>query len=216
MGLLGDIIGIGTSLLGGNAKKKAAKKAEAAQLEAARLATEEQRRQFDLTRSDNMPWLSAGQEALGGQMDLLGIGEGGLAGQAAAIQGLKDSPLFQSIYNTGEEAILANASATGGLRGGNTQNSLARFGGDTLSQVIQQMFANLGGISGTGNSTAATLGSLGQNTANAISGLHIGAGNARAGSALARGNITAGQWDAAGDGLEGMLSSIFGGGGLKF
>lgn len=215
MGLLGGIFKTVGGLLGGSSQKKAAKQAAQAQIEAARIATDEQRRQFDLTRADNMPWLAAGQTALGGQMDLLGIGEGSTTAQLAAIEGLRDSPLYRSLYNNGEEAILANASATGGLRGGNTNNSLARFGADTLAQVIQQQFANLGGISGTGNQTAGTLGQLGAHSADQISNLAIGAGNARAGSALARGQISANMWDTAASGLDDIFSSIFGGG-LKF
>ena len=82
--------------------------------------------------------------------------------QANAIASLKESPLYQSLYSTGEEALLANASATGGLRGGNTQTGLADFGRDTLASVIQQQLANYGtgisaGLTGTGATTAANL-----------------------------------------------------------
>lgn len=91
--------------------------------------------------------------------------------QASAIEALKASPLFESLFRTGEEAILANASATGGIRGGNTQRSLADFGSDTLAQVIQQQLANYGSAIGTGMGaqgavTNANFGTVqGQNTA---------------------------------------------------
>lgn len=70
--------------------------------------------------------------------------------QQGAIDALKASPLYQSLYRNGEEAVLANASATGGLRGGNTTTSLANFGADTLSSVIQQQLANYGSAIGAG------------------------------------------------------------------
>jgi len=70
--------------------------------------------------------------------------------QQAAIDALKASPLYESLYRNGEEAVLANASATGGIRGGNTTTSLANFGADTLSAVIQQQLANYGSAIGAG------------------------------------------------------------------
>lgn len=70
--------------------------------------------------------------------------------QANAIAGLEKSPLFSSLVRNGEESILANASATGGLRGGNTQTGLANFRSDTLAQVIQQQLAGYQGAISTG------------------------------------------------------------------
>jgi hypothetical protein len=267
MGILGDIIGGVTSIFGGNAQKKAADKAAAAQIEAARIATEEQRRQFDLTRSDNMPWLSAGSQALGGQLDLIGLGGSAnsapdwgkylasnpdvLSGyyalseadkkqfpdpesyakwhyshygqqegranpvdtrdpaavQQAAIDALKAGPQYQSQYRNGTEAILQNGSATGGLRGGNMQHSLANFGSDLLGQVIDAQFAKLGGLSGQGQQTGQYLGKQGQETANNIGQLAVGAGNASAGRYLSQGQITANQWKAGGDALSSILNT---------
>lgn len=94
------------------------------------------------------PWLTAGQGAITSEGNLAGLN--GNDPQAAAIAALKASPLFQSLMANGNNNILANGSATGGLRGGNIQHSLAQFGTDTLSQVIQQQLANLGGIAGQG------------------------------------------------------------------
>ncbi|WP_449405980.1 hypothetical protein [Massilia phosphatilytica] len=37
------------------------------------------------------------------------------------------APRFQALQQQGNDAILANASATGGLRGGNVQGALGQF-----------------------------------------------------------------------------------------
>jgi hypothetical protein len=63
---------IGSSLLAGHASSKAAD----AQSNAAQLGIDEQKREFDLSRGDLMPWLTAGQSSLGGMLDLLGLSGG--------------------------------------------------------------------------------------------------------------------------------------------
>ncbi len=66
-----------------------------------------------------------------------------------------------------------------------------------------------------GQGAAGSLGTFGANMANNIGTSLTQQGQARAGEAITRGGITAGQWQAAGEGLESILGSIFGGGGLK-
>lgn len=283
MGLLGGIFSAVGSIIGGKSAAKSAEKAAAAQVEAARIATDEQRRQYDTTRQDNSPWLSAGGAALNGQMDLLGMGDGidwgayvksdpwalqdwtqkwsggpnslgnmsiedygkfnyghDLAykrGEVGGYEGadpnyagrdlsqfksgdpiakLKEGPLYQSLYANGEEALLANASATGGLRGGNTQRGLADFGRDTLAQVIENQFQKLGGLSGAGQQSGQFLGQMGQQSANNISSLAVGAGNARAGSYLAQGAASNNMWNQIGSTVGGLdFGSILNGGKIK-
>jgi hypothetical protein len=103
----------------------------------------EQQREYDTTRSDFQPYMLFGKDALGPLGDLLGMNGGDKA--AAAIAALKASPLFTSLFNTGQEATLQNASATGGIRGGNTEGALYELGQGTLAQVIQQQISNLFG-----------------------------------------------------------------------
>lgn len=119
----------------------------------------------------------------------------GAAAQQSAITALQASPYYTSLMRNGQNAILANGSATGGLRGGNIENSLANFGADALSSTIQQQLANLGGLSGQGASTGSTLGTLGANSSSNISSLLSQNGSAQAGgilgsSALAGNGIT--------------------------
>lgn len=200
-------IGAGASLLSGILGGKGAKKAAKAQTDAINAAIGEQRRQYDTSRADFAPFLSGGGAAFGSAQDLLGLH--GNDPQASAIDALKASPGFTSLYDTGQDTILQNAAATGGLRGGNTQNSLAQFGSGLLATVIQNQLQNLGGLSGIGAGAAGQLGSLGQNNANSISGLLSDRGNAQASG-------IAGQYGAWLSGLGGLgnaAGNYFGGGG---
>jgi hypothetical protein len=163
-------------------------KAADAQAAAAQAGIDEQRRQFDVTQQNLQPWLTAGTSALGAQSDLLGINGGD--NQAAGIAALRASPLFATLFDSGEEAILQNASATGGLRGGNTQRSLADFGADTFAQLLQFQLGQLGGLSGTGQQTGQQLGTFGANTASNVGNLLGSKGTAQAGGFLAQGNST--------------------------
>lgn len=190
-------VGIGASLLsgifGGKGAKKAAK-ANAAQLQA---ALAQQQRQYDTTRSDLMPYMSAGGGALASSLDLLG--QNGNDVQQTAIDHLKASPSFTSLYNTGQDTLLQNAAATGGLRGGDTQRGLADFGSSLLAQVIQSQLGNLGGIANLGAGAAGQLGGIGQSNANAQTGIYGQLGQAN--------GISAGAPYAA---LQGIFSGIGG------
>lgn len=174
---------IGASAIGSHAASKATK----AQTAANQAGLAEQGREFDINQANFAPWLATGKQALGGQSDLLGLNGGGA--QQTSIDALKASPLYQSLFRNGQDTILNNASATGGLRGGNLQRSLADFGSDTLAQVIQGQLANLGGLSGQGLSGAGGLGGLNAGSANSISQLYQNQGSAQASGALAQGGI---------------------------
>lgn len=82
------------------------------------------------------PFAQTGLEAQTAQRELLGLA--GPEAQAARVQALEQSPYFQSIVNQGEQAILQNASATGGLRGGNVQRALSEFRPELLRQEIDR------------------------------------------------------------------------------
>lgn len=104
-------------------------------------------------------------------------------GQQSAIDALKQSPMYQSLYHNGEQSVLANAAATGGLRGGNADRSLYNLGTDTLAQTIQQQFNNLGQLSGLGENAAAGVGNGLNAAAQAQAGGILGSANANNGLA---------------------------------
>ena len=167
--------GIATAVVGGalvsgymgsKAQKKAANTAANAQIESSEMGVEEQRRQFDAIQKLLKPYVDAGTGGLTGQQDLLGIN--GNAAQQAAINNINNSSEMQTYLKQGENAILQNASATGGLRGGNTQAALAQFRPQLLNQLINQRYQNYAGLTALGQNAAAGTGNAGMQTASNI------------------------------------------------
>jgi hypothetical protein len=176
---------IGGGLLASHSASKAATTAATAQTQAADQGIAAQQAQFATTNANLAPYRDFGASALGPMGDLLGLNGNDAAG--TAIAGLKDSPLYKSLFSNGQNTVLANASATGGLRGGNTENSLADFGRDTLSTVIENQLNRLTGAAGIGENAAAQTGTFGAHSADAIAQLLGDQGSAQAGSALLQG-----------------------------
>ena len=127
------------------------------------------------------------------------------AAQAAAISQQENSPFFQSLVARGEDAILQNASATGGLRGGNTQAALAQFRPQMLNQFIEQQYGRLSGIASLGQNAAAGAGNIGLQTAANTGNILMNSGAARAGNSIAQGNA----FNNAIGGLGGALARRF-------
>lgn len=73
--------------------------------------------------------------------------------QRAAIARISGGAEMQALSKQGEEAIMASAAATGGLRGGNTASSLAQFRPQLLNSLINQRMERLAGISAMGQSS---------------------------------------------------------------
>jgi hypothetical protein len=184
---------IGSAVVGGvlssNAQKSAAKTAAAAQTQATSESMAEQRRQFDAIQAMFRPYVEAGGGALARQLDLTGVS--GPEAQQRAIQAIEMGPEFAAMTRQGEEAILQNAAATGGLRGGNVQASLAKFRPEVLSSLINQQYQRLGGLTQLGQASAGMQAASGQAFANNATQLFGQRGEALAGSALARGQANA-------------------------
>lgn len=176
---------LGGSLLSAGMQSRAARQAASAQTASAQAGIEEQRRQFDLVRGLLQPFVETGTGALSRQAALAGVG--GPEAQRAAIQALEQGPEFAALTRQGENAILQQASATGGLRGGNVQGALAQFRPQILSSLIEQQYGRLGGLASMGQASAAGVGTAGMQTGANISNLMQQQGAAQAGSALAQG-----------------------------
>ncbi len=196
--------GILGSYLGSKEQSKAAGRAADAQVQAAQLGVDETRRQFDALQELMRPFVNAGTGALSGQQDLLGLN--GADKQQAAIDAINNSQAMQTYMQQGENAILQNASATGGLRGGNTQSALSQFRPQLLNQLINQQYSNLGGLTALGQNAAAGVGNAGMQTAGNISNLLQQSGAAQAGGYLAKGQNTANMYS----GLAGAIGNIAG------
>lgn len=175
-------VAVGASVYSANKNAKAAKNASEAQAESADAGIAEQRRQFDKMVELLSPYSKAGQGSLSAQQNILGLN--GAAAQKAAVSGIENSPYFQSVAKQGENAILQNASATGGLRGGNVQGALGQFRPALLNSLVQQQYQNLGGITQIGQASASGQAAAGMNSANSIGSLLQQQGQAQAGGIL--------------------------------
>jgi hypothetical protein len=149
---------------------KAAKKGADGQAAASQAAIDEQRRQFDLTRSDQAPWLAAGTDALGKQGAFLN----------GDWSGFMNSPDYKYALSQGLDTIDHRAAANGGLFGGGNTRDAIRFGSGLATQNADNYWSKLAGLSGTGSQTAQNLGALGANMATNIGNQYTNAANARA------------------------------------
>lgn len=197
-------IGGVANIIGGISGARTQRRAANAQIGAAEAGIEEQRRQFDLIRELLKPYVDVGGPALQQQKDLLGLS--GTGAQQTQISQIESSPLFQSLLRQGEEGILQNASATGGLRGGNIQGALGQFRPAMLQNEIENRYARLGGLTALGQRSAAGVGAAGQDMAGNVGSLLSLQGAARAQGILGRNQAM--------QGIGGGLLSAAGQGGL--
>ncbi len=113
---------LGTAVLRNSAQKSAANKAASATTAASDASIAEQQRQFDTVQKLLEPYVTGGNSAFSRMLDISGAN--GNDSQQSAISGIQNSALFQGLVKQGENSILQNASATGGLRGGNVNQAL--------------------------------------------------------------------------------------------
>jgi hypothetical protein len=217
LGLFSVISGI----IGGGSQKKASQKAMTAQVAAQNRAIDIQQQQYETTRADYMPYTKAGNGAITGYGDLLGT-NGGDA-HAAAVMKLQDDPFFKQNLADANENLLQTASATGGVRGGNTAGAVGELSPQLLQQYYQQALSGYGNLAQLGLGATGSVTSAGLSNANAASAGNVAIGQAQATNYLTKGGINAANWknvggflDSAataaipgGSGLQGALKSIF-------
>lgn len=175
-----------SAIIGGIASSEASK----AQTETAKLGIAEQNKRFEEMQAMLAPYAKAGEGALTSQQALAGLA--GPEAQRAAIAAIQGSPEMQALTEQGEAGILSNASATGGLRGGNVQSALAQFRPQVLSSLINQQYQRLGGITQMGQASAAGVGAGGLQTGMSIADLLGQQGAAQAGGILGLGQAAQG------------------------
>jgi hypothetical protein len=181
---------IGSAVIGGVVASKASKGAAQAQTQAAEAGAAEQRAAREQLVKLMEPYRAAGTPALAQQMAALGLS--GPEAQQAYVAQQEQSPLFQAMARQGEEAILQQASATGGLRGGNVQGALGQFRPQLLNQFLEQQYGRLGGMTALGQQSAAGVGAAGMTSASNIGNLLAQAGQAQAGGILGSANAFTG------------------------
>ncbi len=184
MSFIGKVLG---GITGASQSAKAAEQAGQTQAAASQAGIDEQRRQFDSLVQLMSPYVQAGTGAMQQQQALIGLQ--GPEAQQQAISGFEQSPLFQSMQQQGENAILQNASATGGLRGGNVQAALGQFRPQLLNQLIEQQYGRLGGLAAMGQASAAGQAGAGMQSAGNVGNLLANQAQATAGGQMARGGM---------------------------
>jgi hypothetical protein len=184
--IVGDVVG---GITGAKQSAKGAAKAAQTQSNSADKAIAEARAARDEARTGLAPYSDAGAKAIAQQMGLIGLN--GTEAQTTAINGLLTGPEYTTSVRQGEEAILQNASATGGLRGGNTNNSLANFRADLLASVFNNQVGRLSQVASLGENAAAMTGNNGINTGQIIGNQLTQQGAALAGGQIAQGNQVA-------------------------
>jgi len=167
----------------GTQAKNAADKAGDLVEKAAAAAAAEQKRQSLASRADQMPWLTAGGQALGVQGNSLGLN--GAGAQANYFNNFNLTPGQAFLRSQQEKAMLANASRTGGLGGGNIRADLQQSGITGAMQNYETDYNRMAGISGTGQTSSNNLAGLGQASAQNLANLSMSAGDARSSSILA-------------------------------
>lgn len=210
MGLFSVISGI----FGGKAQKKASQKAMEAQTAAYNRGIDIQQQQYDTTRSDYMPYTLAGTKAIGGYGDLLGTN--GADAQTAAVQGLQNSPFFQQNLADANENLLQTASATGGVRGGNTAGAVGQLSPQLLQSYYDKALSGYGSLAQLGLGATGSVASAGLSNANAATTLTGNIGQAQAANYLTKGGINAANWNNVGGFLDQAASAAIPGGGGSF
>ena len=198
-------------LIGASKQKKASRGAESALIASYDKGIAEQTRQYDQTRADFEPARRLLDPSVRSLADLVGIN--GTDAQQAGMDGVQNSPLLASIIRNGEEAVLQNASATGGIRGGDTQRGLADFRSDTFATELQNQMSRLASLAGMGMGATDSVATFGANKANNLTSLYGQQGGARASGLLQRGGITAAMFNNAGAFADKVVNSFAPGGG---
>ena len=220
---LGVIAGIGAAALGATAAtavaigtgvagvasaargSTAARRAGHLQAKTATTALQEEQRQFDITQEQFAPFREAGLSALQEQQALLG--QGGAEEQQAAFAAFADTPGQQFLRAQQERALVRNASAIGGLGGGNVRTALQEQAFGRAQTDLGQQFNRLSALRTGGQTATQNVASFGAQSVGRAGQLIQDAGAARAsgilGSAQARNQgVTQ---------LAGLATQFFGG-----
>lgn len=145
MGFVKDIVGGIT----GSSSAKAAERAGNLQADSSKYAADLAQKQYEQTRQDQMPWLEAGRDALGGLSDRIGQNAqfddrwGGRiesAYQNGQLTGgldpsnFQNDPSYQFRKQQGMDGLQSSAAASGGLLSGAALKSLNQYNSNLASQ----------------------------------------------------------------------------------
>jgi len=150
---------------------RSAEEAARIQQEALQGGIDVQSEQFNRILELISPQVEAGDLARQQQLALLGL-LGPEAAQSAQSQ-IQESPGQQFIRERQQRALIRNASATGGLGGGNIQTALQQQAAGFAQQDIGNQFNRLSSLTGGGQVATGNIGQFGQATSGNISNLSL-------------------------------------------
>ncbi len=185
---------VGGSLISGGLGALSASKAAKAQKKGADASIAEQRRQYDQSRTDMLPWLESGKSAL---TDLNALASGDTSKFFA-------DPGYNFARTEGMRGIEQSAAARGGAASGNALKALSEFNQGLASQQYGDFYNRTAARAGVGQSTSNSLANLGQNYASGVGQAYQQAGDARASGVMGTANSLA---NAANTGLNLWLAN---------
>jgi hypothetical protein len=179
-----------------NKQAQAGKAGAAAQQHASDAATAEQQREYDQTRQDQLPWLQAGQDALGKEANFLN----------GDWSGFMNAPDYKFAVDQGIKISDRGAAAHGAMNSGGHSADLMQLGQGLATQYADNYYNKLAGRAGNGQQTAQNLGGLGANMATQIGQNYMNGANARASSYANNANA----WGNYTNQLAGMVGNYYG------
>ena len=186
-----------TGLAGAAISSSGAQSAANTQSAAAQQAEQRLQQNYQNTVASETPYQAAGLQGLNQLTNLLG--PGGYLSTPANYQQYQQSPGYQFQLQQGEQALLDQQSALGGVAGGNTLKALTNYGqgaaatdyqqfvNNTMAQQ-NQLYGELGGLVNTGQGATTTVANAGQGTATQQANLITGAGSAQSAAQVAGAN----------------------------
>ena len=174
------VAAVGGSLVSGYLGSESAEDAAYAQSQASTNATAEQRRQFNLMRSDTAPYREAGSAAIGRLGGLYGL-PGYDSASPESI--LSQTPGYQFRLSEGNKALDRFQSA-GRITGGRALKEAMRYGQDYASGEYGNYLQGLFNLTGQGSSSVNTATQAGQNAASNIGQYNLAAGQGQAAGAI--------------------------------
>ena len=161
---------LAVDLYGAYSANKGNKDATNATVAGSQAAIDEQRREYDQSRTDQLPWLTAGTAAIG-QMGALNSGD---------FSSFHNSPDYQFALDQGMKTLDRSAASRGRLYSGGYGEDLTKYAQGMAEQNYNNFYNRLQSMAGQGQTTATNLGTLGQSMASNIGSQYNNIGNARA------------------------------------
>jgi len=168
-----------TDIFAARSASRGQERAATAATNAAEASTSEQRRQYDQTRSDNLPWLTAGTDAL---TRLQALNNGDYSSFTA-------SPDYQFSLNEGARALTARNAALGTQDSGAAQKAALKYSQGLASGNYNDFYNKIAGVAGLGQTANASNQNAGQNMTTALTNINQQQASALGSSYINQGNI---------------------------